>query len=94
MLDAGLQGFERGEHASEIAGARAFFVGLIELNGIVAEIGDGVTDGFQAFNQACGAQRGGSAFVPGGHCGRAGGRAQQSNLVGLPDNLYRHAKAP
>jgi hypothetical protein len=44
LFDARFESVQRGKHTGQIPGARTLFVGLIDLNGIVAEINDFVTN--------------------------------------------------
>jgi len=66
-----------------------FFVVGKQVGGAIAEVGDFVADGLQAFDDAGGAEGGGGFFAAGKKSGGAGRCSDDGKLVRLTNDLNR-----
>ena len=94
LLDARLQRFHSGKYAANVSRAGAFFVGLVNLGGIITKVGYFVADRAEPVGQPRCAKRCGGTLAARRHCCGAGRRAQEHNLIRLADDFDRHSFAP
>jgi hypothetical protein len=71
-----------------------FVVGLGNVGGRVAEIGNVKAGSVQPIRNSSGAQRGGRALVPGPQGRGARGRAHEDNILRLTGDLDRQSRSP